>query len=157
MVERGDVGEHGGDVGAVLSSVSPSSAAKTTMAVALAASGKFSSSRSMARALWLPGAEKSSVKVPPAAPARKNMAPMTRTQEAMVRQGCLALVMAMLRVNLSMVVPFEVWVDVAGGPRARRMTETRGSPMSRTFCSSPCSADWSTTWPRMTVVPSLSW
>jgi len=34
------------------------------------------------------------------------MAATTRTQLAMVRQGCLALAMAMLRVNLFIVVPF---------------------------------------------------
>src|SRR5688500_10332442 len=37
------------------------------------------------------------------------------------------------------------------------VTETSGSPMSRTFWSKPCSAAWSTTGPRMTVVPSLLW
>ena len=36
---------------------------------------------------------------------------MTRTQDAMVRQGCLALAIAMPRVNLFMIVPFEgAWV-----------------------------------------------
>jgi hypothetical protein len=39
------------------------------------------------------------------------MAPRTAAQVAMVRQGCLALAMAMLRVNLFMVVPFAVRVD----------------------------------------------
>ena len=50
-----------------LSSVSPSSAAKTTRTLPLAASGKPSSSRSRARALWLSGALNCSVKVPPPA------------------------------------------------------------------------------------------
>ena len=36
---------------------------------------------------------------------------MTRTQVAMVRQGCLALAMAMPRVNLSMIVPLR-WSGV---------------------------------------------
>ena len=34
------------------------------------------------------------------------------------------------------------------------VSETRGMPTSRSFWSSPCSAAWSTTGPRMTVVPS---
>jgi len=45
------------------------------------------------------------------------MAPRTATQVAMVRQGCLALAMAMLRVNLFMVVPFAVRV-IADGSRS---------------------------------------
>ena len=41
---------------------------------------------------------------------------MTRTQAATVRQGCLALAMAMPRVNVSMIVPFEgVWVLLMDG------------------------------------------
>ena len=86
------------------------------MALPLAASGKLSSSRSMARALWLPGDAKSSVKVLPEAAPRKSMAPMTRIQAAMVRHGCLALVIAMLRVNLSIVLPFTE-VGIPGGLR----------------------------------------
>ena len=65
----------------------------------------------MARSLWLPLALKASMKAPPPLPARTNTAPRTTTQAAMVRQGCLALAMAMLRVNLFMVVPFAVRVD----------------------------------------------
>ena len=57
-----------------------------------------------------------SVKVPPPAAARKNTVAITRTQPAMVRQGCLALVIAMPRVNLSMIVPFEgAWVLLMDG------------------------------------------
>ena len=70
------------------SSDSPSSTAKTTRTLPLAASGKFSSSSSRARALWLPGAEKSSTKVPPPLAARKNIVPITTTHDAMVRHGC---------------------------------------------------------------------
>ena len=66
----------------------------------------------MARALWLPGAAKSSVNVPPPLAARNSTATRTRTQPAMVRHGCLALAMAMLRVNLFMVVPFGIGVDL---------------------------------------------
>ncbi len=51
------------------------------------------------------------MKPPPPLPARANTAPRTTTQVAMVRQGCLALAMAMLRVNLFMVVPFADRVD----------------------------------------------
>ena len=65
----------------------------------------------MARSLWLPFALKASMKAPPPLPARANTAPRTTTQVAMVRQGCLALAMAMLRVNLFMVVPFADRVD----------------------------------------------
>ena len=65
----------------------------------------------MARSLWLPFALKASMKPPPPLPARANTAPRTTTQVAMVRQGCLALAMAMLRVNLFMVVPFADRVD----------------------------------------------
>ena len=86
------------------------------MAVPLAASGKFSSSRSRARALWLPGAAKSSAKVPPPLAARKSTVPITRAQVAMVRQGCLALAIAMPRVNLSMIVPLQdAWVLLMDG------------------------------------------
>ena len=88
-----------------LSSVWPSSAAKTTRTLPWAASGKPSSSRSRARALWLSGALNSSAKVPPPAAASRKTVPITRTQPAMVRQGCRALVIAMPRVNLSMIVP----------------------------------------------------
>ena len=86
--------------------VSPSSTAKTTRAEACVASGNLSSSSRRARSLWLPFALKASMKPPPPLPARANTAPRTTTQVAMVRQGCLALAMAMPRVNLSMVVPF---------------------------------------------------
>ena len=41
--------------------------------------------------------------------------PRTRTQAAMVRQGCLALAIAMPRVNLSMVLPFVAWVSLMDG------------------------------------------
>ncbi len=88
------------------SSVVPSPAASTTMAEPLAASGKFSSSSSSAVALWLPGEEKSSTNVPPAAMARKKTAPMTASQLVMVRHGCLALADAMPRVSFCMIVPF---------------------------------------------------
>ena len=64
----------------------------------------------MARSLWLPFALKSSMKVPPPLLARANTAPRTTTQLAMVRHGCLALAMAMPRVNLFMMVPFAVRV-----------------------------------------------
>jgi hypothetical protein len=62
----------------------------------------------MARSLWLPFELKSSMKPPPPLLARANTAPRTTTQLAMVRHGCLALAMATLRVNLSMMVPFAV-------------------------------------------------
>ena len=65
----------------------------------------------MARSLWLPLALKASMKAPPPLPARANTAPSTTTQLAMVRHGCLALAMAMLRVNLFMIVPFADRVD----------------------------------------------
>src|SRR5664279_2074040 len=41
-----------------------------------------------------------------------------------------------------------------GWSGSTRVTEISGRPMSRTFCSRPCSADWSTTMPWMVVVPS---
>ena len=69
------------------------------MTLPLAASGKSALSRSMALALWLPGEEKSSAKVAPPLAARKSMVPNTRTHVAIVRQGRLALAIAMLRVN----------------------------------------------------------
>ena len=37
------------------------------------------------------------------------------------------------------------------------VTAIKGRPKSRTLLSKPCSAAWSITEPRMTVVPSLSW
>ena len=43
----------------------------------------------------------------------------------MVRHGCLALAIAMLRVNLSMVVPF---TEVRSSWRSARMTESSGRP-----------------------------
>ena len=99
-----------------LVSASPSLAAKTTSALPLSASGKFWSSSFMARALWLPGASKSSVKVPPPMAARKRTVPMTRIQVAIVRQGRLALAIAMPRVNLSMILPFEgAWALLMDG------------------------------------------
>ena len=59
----------------------------------------------IARSLWLPLAEKSSAKVPPTVAARKSIAPSrTSIQLVTVRQGCLALAMATVRVNLFMVV-----------------------------------------------------
>ena len=78
----------------------------------MAASGKPSSSRSRARALWLSGTLNCSVKVPPPVAARKNTVAITRTQPAMVRHGCLALVIPMLRVNLFMIGPFGIGVDL---------------------------------------------
>jgi hypothetical protein len=54
---------------------------------------------------------KASMKAPPPLPATANTAPRTTTQLAMVRQGCLALATAMLRVNLFMVVPFALRMD----------------------------------------------
>ena len=63
----------------------------------------------MARALWLSGAAKSSLNVPPPRGPRNSTVPVTRTQVAIVRQGCRALAMATPRVNLSMIVPLG-WV-----------------------------------------------
>ena len=63
----------------------------------------------MARSLWLPLALKASMKAPPPLPARANTAPSTTTQVPMVRHGCLALAMAMPRVILSMILPFDGW------------------------------------------------
>src|SRR5689334_14912002 len=56
------------------------------------------------------------------------------------------------------------WIDelpgLAGGhsgwPASTWVTETSGTPRSRTFWSKPCSADWSATGPQMMVVPSVS-
>ena len=100
VVEVGDLGQHGGDVGLVaLEGGAVLGLRRRPGPLPLAASGKSSLSSSMARALWLPGAEKSSANVPPPAAARKKTAPRTRTQLAMVRQGCLALAIATARVN----------------------------------------------------------
>jgi hypothetical protein len=79
----------------------------------------------MARALWLPGAEKSSVKVPPTPAARKSTATSVNAQLARVRQGCLALAIATARVNRFMVVPFEEGLD-AGCIAKLRTDQVRG-------------------------------
>ena len=84
----------------------PASASSTTSAWPFAASGKLSPSSCSARSLWLPLAEKSSVKVPPPLTARNVTPTRTRSHVVSVRQGCRALAMATARVNLFMVVPF---------------------------------------------------
>src|SRR4051812_39688694 len=82
----------------------------------------------MARSLWLPLALKASMKAPPPLLARANMAPRTTTQVATVRQGCLALAMAMLRVNLFMVVPLRSSGGCLMDREARQRCGERGSP-----------------------------
>ena len=85
-----------------LSSRSPSGAANTAIAVPPAASGKRSSSSSIACSLWLPGATKSSTKAPPAVPASAMTTATATAQAPIVTHGRRALASPMRRMKRCM-------------------------------------------------------
>lgn len=78
---------------------SPSGTAKTATALPPDASGKRSSSSSIAFSLWLPGATRSSTNEPPIRPASGSTSARAATQAAMVTHGRRALASPIRRVS----------------------------------------------------------
>ncbi|GFJ86546.1 hypothetical protein Prum_001880 [Phytohabitans rumicis] len=102
----------------------PSGAAKTARALPPAASGNRSSSSSIARSLWLPGAMKSSANEPPAVPASAMMIMAVTVQAAIVIQGLRALAAPMRRVKEFMAV-------IVGAATGRRLPAPDGPALPR--------------------------
>ena len=105
------------------SSRSPSGAANTARALPPAASGKRSSSSTIASSLWLPGATRSSVNEPPALPASPRTTAAATAHIPMVAHGLRALASPMRRVMRCMTVLLR-WSGSDGGRRRWRRGTT---------------------------------